>query len=97
MGVEMITIENIIEQTICKVIDEKLDHFYNKIENLFNEKINQSHFNELGELLTDDELCKIFRVQNGTLRRWRNEGILPTIQVGKRYFYKQKDIESMIN
>ena len=53
------------------------------------------------ELLTLEEAAKVLKVNQGTLRRWDNEGQLKAIRIGTRRGvgdrrYRQQDIEKYI-
>ena len=47
--------------------------------------------NEL-ELITDDEMQRRLGVSRTTLYNWRKEGTLPYLRIGKKLFYRWKEI-----
>lgn len=51
------------------------------------------------ELLTLSEACKILKVHPNTLRQWDRKGILKAVRFGQRgdRRYKKEDIEKLIN
>ena len=48
-------------------------------------------------LVTPDEVTKILHVDRSTLWRWAKTGYLIPIEVGGKRFYKQSDIDNILN
>lgn len=48
-------------------------------------------------VLSVGEVCKILNVSRGTLWRWNKEGYLKPVKIGRKSFYKQKDIAGLID
>lgn len=55
--------------------------------------------NNMPELLTLKEACKILKVHPNTLRQWDKKGILKAIRFGQRgdRRYKKEDIDKLIS
>lgn len=53
---------------------------------------------EMSELITLNEACKLLKVHPNTLRAWDNKGILPAIRIGERGIrkYRKADIRKLI-
>lgn len=46
--------------------------------------------------LTDRELSDILRVTRRTLQQYRNDGIIPYIQMGGKVLYRESDVEALL-
>lgn len=49
------------------------------------------------EFMTSDEIAKIFKVSEFSVRRWVAEGKLKGLKIGKAYRFTHKDIDNFIN
>lgn len=47
------------------------------------------------DLMTTEELKKVFKVSDASLWRWKMEGYLVPVKVGRRNYYKREDIEAL--
>ena len=47
--------------------------------------------------LTEKEVVEMLSVSSKTLRNYRNEGIIGYSQIGKKFFYRMKDIQKMLD
>lgn len=45
---------------------------------------------------TTEEIAKLFKVEDITVRRWINNGWLSAIKIGKMYRIKKRDLETFI-
>jgi excisionase family DNA binding protein len=50
----------------------------------------------LGELRTGEEVSAALRVHRGTLRRWRREGRIIGIRVGRQWLYRPEDVAAFL-
>ena len=46
--------------------------------------------------LTDKELCAKLQLSRRTLQDYRNNGIIPYIQLGRKILYRESDIEKIL-
>lgn len=46
--------------------------------------------------VTDRELSDILRVTRRTLQQYRNDGIIPYIQMGGKVLYRESDVEALL-
>lgn len=46
--------------------------------------------------VTDRELSDILRVTRRTLQQYRNNGIIPYIQMGGKVLYRESDVEALL-
>jgi len=44
------------------------------------------------ELITDDEMQRRLGVSRTTLYNWRKDGTIPYLRIGKKLFYRWKEI-----
>lgn len=50
-----------------------------------------------GEIyLSGEDLCKVLHISKRTLQQYRDDNILPYIQIGGKIIYKQSDILSLL-
>ncbi len=59
-------------------------------------KINSTKEKNEQELITDDEMQRRLGVCRTTLYNWRKEGTIPYIRIGKKLFYRWKEIISKL-
>ena len=52
----------------------------------------QIHEND--EFLRSEDVCRLFKISNSTLKNYRTEGIIPCYKLGKTYLYKRLEIEA---
>ena len=48
------------------------------------------------KLLSESEVCEILNISHRTLRRWRNEGKLSFIRIGRHIRYPEEYIRELI-
>ena len=47
-------------------------------------------------LLKASEVCSIFKISKPTLYDWMSQGKLPSVKIESRRYFKQEDIEALI-
>jgi MerR family transcriptional regulator, repressor of the yfmOP operon len=52
--------------------------------------------NALNLWLTSDEVCHLLGISKRTLQNYRNNGILPFSQIGRKIYYKASDIDDYL-
>lgn len=82
-----------IEEDTLKAIIDRFNSFASKVDFLF------SHTNNrvLKKWLDSQEVCQILNVSKRTLQSYRNKRIIPYSQIGNKIYYKQEDIEDIID
>ncbi|MFN6046472.1 MAG: helix-turn-helix transcriptional regulator [Bacteroidota bacterium] len=55
-------------------------------------KINTAKEKNEQELITDDEMQRRLGVSRTTLYNWRKDGTIPYLRIGKKLFYRWKEI-----
>jgi excisionase family DNA binding protein len=53
--------------------------------------------NEMKKWLTSEEVCHILKISKRTLQSYRDRGILPYAQVGRKIYYKASDIDEYLD
>ena len=59
-------------------------------------KINTAKEKNEQELITDDEMQRRLGVSRTTLYNWRKDGTIPYLRIGKKLFYRWKEIISKL-
>jgi len=47
--------------------------------------------------LGNAEVCELLKISHRTLQSYRDNGILPYSQIGRKCYYKSSDVEQLIN
>ncbi len=90
---EQLFITNYQKEDLSKLIMECLKTVLNDyvIENKGQET-------EQDELLTIEEVQKIFRVSKVTIHKWKKKGLIPYYKVNRKLYFKRSEIfESMVH
>ncbi len=79
---------------------ERIANFLSNLDRLIGnvEQLSAEHRPMLdGErYLTDKEVAELIKVSRRTLQEYRNNGIIPYIQLGGKILYRESDIERML-
>jgi excisionase family DNA binding protein len=75
------TIRNIVAAELQKVMI--LNVSSNKNENV-------------DEILTREQVCKLLKISNTTLFNWQNNKILENYKIGRRVYYKKSDVLTLL-
>jgi hypothetical protein len=63
-----------------------------------NTKIEKTKTDQLiNKWLNSDEVCHLLMISKLTLQSYRNRGILPFAQIGRKIYYKASDIEEYLS
>jgi MerR family transcriptional regulator, repressor of the yfmOP operon len=49
------------------------------------------------KLLSSEEVCSLLMISKRTLQSYRDRGILPFSQIGRKIYYKASDIDEYLN
>ena len=66
-----------------------------KIEELKNQLVNKTH-DHIDKVIDNSEFIRLMNVSKRTAQAWRDEGIITFSQIGSKIYYKQSDIQQMI-
>ena len=62
------------------------------------QQISLNERNPLGDIYLDaDEVCIVLKICKRTLQKYRDESMIPFIQIGGRILYKTNDIKEMMD
>lgn len=82
----MITKED-LQSVVCSMVENLLEQF----------KANESKETTKENLLSTKEVKEIFHVQTSSLWVWAKRGYLKPIKLGNKNYYKQSDINELLN
>lgn len=92
-------LENYDIQIAMEINDNKFDDSIGKIVGILEElrKLIKAKNRLNGEnLLDNQDLCFLLHLSKRSLQRYRSSGVLPYIQIGKKTFYLESEIEKFI-
>lgn len=72
-----------LKATIEKIIE--------KVDQLLNDRLENAD-----TYLTNEEATKLLKVSSRTLFKWRQEGVLKCSQIGRKVYFKNKDVQALI-
>ena len=55
------------------------------------------NLNENKRWLTSEEVCHILSISKRTLQSYRDRGVLPYAQIGRKIYYKSSDIDEHLD
>ena len=88
----MIEIVN-IEKTAYDKFVGQFEGFVKKMTEMGNRGTNKC----LGDWFDNDEVCKILKISKRTLQTLRDNGTLAYSQISHKTYYKQEDVQSVID
>ncbi|MCG6188668.1 helix-turn-helix domain-containing protein [Maribellus maritimus] len=80
-----------IESKTFEQIKERFEDFSRQVKNLCGDSRDRDKW------LDNDEVCELLQMSRRTLQSYRDNGILPYSQIGRKCYYKVADIENLIN
>ncbi len=80
-----------IESKTFRQIKERFEDFSRQVKSLCGNN------REKDKWLDNDEVCELLQISRRTLQSYRDNGILPYSQIGRKCYYKVADIENLIN
>lgn len=78
-----------IEKRIFELMKKQFDDFVKQVDKLCNN-------NPKTEWLNNGQVCGMLNISLRTLQSYRDNGTLPYSQIGHKCYYKQSDIENLI-
>ncbi|KAA6313847.1 hypothetical protein EZS27_035446 [termite gut metagenome] len=81
----------VIESKTFEQIKQRFEDFSKQIKNLCRD--NQDKEKWLG----NDDVCELLQISKRTLQSYRDNGILPHSQIGRKCYYRVSDIENLIS
>ncbi|MCC8145931.1 MAG: helix-turn-helix domain-containing protein [Bacteroidales bacterium] len=80
-----------IESKTFGQMKERFEDFFNQVRSLCGD--NQDKEQWLG----NDDVCKLLQISLRTLQSYRDNGILPYSQIGRKCYYRVSDIENLVS
>lgn len=80
-----------IESKTFEQIKEYFENFSRQIKNLCGNNQNKEKW------FDNDDVCSLLQISKRTLQSYRDSGILPYSQIGRKCYYRISDIENLIN
>lgn len=80
-----------IESRTFEQMKERFKDFSEQVKNLCGD--NQDKEKWLG----NDDVCSLLQISFRTLQSYRDNGILPYSQIGRKCYYRVSDIENLIS
>ena len=88
------------EQKYFVIVDaEDIEQIKSSIESLC-EKVDQLLYDRLENsdtYLTSEEAAKLLKISRRTLYQWRKAGALRYSQIGRKVFFKNEDVQKLID
>lgn len=88
------------EQKYFVIVDAKdIEQIKSSIESLC-EKVDQLLYDRLENsdtYLTSEEAAKLLKISRRTLYQWRKAGALRYSQIGRKVFFKNEDVQKLID
>lgn len=81
------------ETTEIKELFQKMTQFYIKIQAI------EAHYKPVinGEIyLSGDEICTLLHISKRTLQQYRDDNILPYVQLNGKIIYRESDIHHLL-
>ncbi len=79
-----------IESKTFEQIKERFENFSRQVKKLCGDSWDKDKW------LDNDEVCELLQISRRTLQSYRDNGILPYSQIGRKCYYKVTDIENLI-
>lgn len=80
-----------IESKTFEQIKQRFEDFSQQVKNLY--RNNQDKEKWLG----NEDVCEFLQISKRTLQSYRDNGILPYSQIGRKCYYRVSDIENLIS
>lgn len=75
---------------LTSLIQQSVRDEFSKIDNQKSTKLNDN------ELITIDDVVKIFRISKVTLHDWKKKGILPYYRISRRVYFKLSELDELL-
>lgn len=79
-----------IEKRTFDQMVQHLENFVKQVKNL----CGSSH--DSSKWMDNIEVCELFQISPRTLQSYRDKGVLPYSQIGRKCYYKTTDIEQLV-
>ena len=80
-----------IESKTFEQMKERFKDFSKQVENLCGDNQGKEQW------LKNEDACSLLQISKRTLQSYRDNGILPFSQIGRKCYYRVSDVEQLIN
>lgn len=80
-----------IESKTFEQIKQRLKDFSKQVKNLCRDNLDKEKW------LGNEDVCGLLQISKRTLQSYRDTGILPYSQIGRKCYYRVSDIENLIS
>lgn len=80
-----------IESKTFEQMKERFEDFFRQIKNLCGDNQNKEKW------FGNDDVCRLLQISKRTLQSYRNNGILPYSQIGRKCYYRVSNIENLVS
>lgn len=82
--------------TIEKQVFESMMNRFEKLVQTVESLLHETNEKRLEQWLDNQDVCRMLGVSLRTVQTYRSNGTLPYSQVGHKMFYRQKDIDMLL-
>lgn len=80
-----------IEGKAFEQLKRRFDDFTQQVKNLCGDGRNTEKW------MNNAEVCELLQISQRTLQSYRDDGMLPYSQIGRKCYYKTSDVEQLLN
>ena len=81
----------IVDAKDIELLKAAIEELNEKVDQLLNERLENAD-----TYLTSEEASKLLKVSSRTLFKWRQAGILKCSRIGRKVYFKNKDVQALI-
>ena len=81
----------VIESKTFEQIRQRFEDFTKQVKNLCRDGQDKEKW------LGNEDVCRLLKISMRTLQSYRDNGILPYSQIGRKCYYRVSDIENLIS
>lgn len=94
---EQMVFYKITPEELNEIVTNAVEMTISRIEQAAKEKADKQAEESNSDLITREEVCKLFRITLPTLHNWTKSGRLPSYKFNSRVRYKKTEIMEIIN
>lgn len=80
-----------IERKTFEQISQRFEDFSRQVKNLCGDNHDKEQWSG------NEDVCELLKISMRTLQSYRDNGILPYSQIGRKSYYRMSDIENLIS
>lgn len=80
-----------IESKAFEQIKERFKDFSRQVKELCGDSQQKEQW------LNNEDVCSLLQISKRTLQSYRDNGVLPFSQIGRKCYYKISDVEQLVN